>query len=271
MDLGLHGKVAAVAAASKGLGRAIALELAKEGARVAICARGGADLAEAERALAGASVHHDAGVVAVACDLDHPDGPRQLVEAAVNRWGRLDVLVANNGGPPPGAFATHDDAAWQAAFERIVQATNRLIRAGLPYLERAAAEPKGFGRIVALTSSAVKEPLDNLILSNALRSAVSATVRTLAREVGGRGITVNQVCPGRIATDRIAELDAARARAQGRAVEAVRAEQERNIPIGRSGRPEEFAAAVAFLCSARASYITGATLLVDGGLTRGVL
>lgn len=271
MDLGLAGKVAAVAAASKGLGRAVALELAREGARVAICARGGADLVAAERELARAARGKDADVVAVACDLDLPGGPAMLVDAAIARWGRLDVVVANNGGPPPGGFLGQDDASWQAAFQRSFLSTTRLFRAAMPHLERAAAEPEGFARVVALTSSSVKEPLDDLVLSNAMRSAVSGAVKTLAREIAAKGITVNQVCPGRIATDRLKELEAAAALKTGRAAEALRAEAAARIPMGRYGRPDELAAVVAFVCSARASYLTGATILVDGGLTRSVL
>lgn len=198
MDLGLTGKVAAVAAASKGLGKAVALELAREGARVAICARGGADLAAAERELARTARGKDADVVAVACDLDAPDGPKKLVDAAVARWSRLDVVVANNGGPPRGPFTTQDESAWEHAFQRSFLSTVRLVKAALPHLERAAGEPggMGFGRIVALTSSAVKEPLDNLVLSNGMRSATWGALKTLSRELAGTRSPSTRSAPG---------------------------------------------------------------------------
>ncbi|MFH0899675.1 MAG: SDR family oxidoreductase, partial [Pseudomonadota bacterium] len=253
MELGLTGKVAAVAASSRGLGKAVALELVREGARVAICSRGGDMLAAAERELIGAAANGRAQVVAVACDLDSRDGPRTLVKAAVERWERLDVLVANNGGPPPGRVAAQDERSWHAAFERTFMATARLVAEAIPHLERAAAEPDGFARIVMLTSSAVREPLEELALSNTMRSAVSALMKTLSREVASRGITVNQVCPGRIDTDRLREIDLARARAQGHSPEEVRRNTEQTIPIGRYGRPAELAAVVAFLCSAKSS------------------
>lgn len=269
MDLGLTGKVAVMAAASRGLGRAVALELAREGAKVAICSRGGASLEAARREIAAVARGGVADVTAVSCDLDTAEGPRALVKAALDCWARLDIVVANNGGPPPGSFDGQNDETWTLGFRRSFLGTVRLVRAALPHLERAAAEPGGFARVVALTSSSVREPIDGLVLSNAMRAAVSGAMKTLAREVGRRGITVNQVCPGRIATDRLTEIDDERARTEGRTPEDVRAGHERSIPLGRYGRPEELAAVVAFLCSARASYLHGTTVTVDGGLVRG--
>jgi 3-oxoacyl-[acyl-carrier protein] reductase len=263
MDLGLNGKIALVGASSRGIGRAIATTLGREGARLVMCARGKEALEEtADRicATTGAEVY------TVPLDLAQPDGPRCFVETAVSQAGGVDILVTNTGGPPPGTFEEHDETAWQRAFELLVMSAVRLIRAAVPHMER-----RGGGRIVNIVSIAVKEPVPGLVLSNALRAAVVGLAKTLAGELGPRGILVNNVCPGRIATDRLLELDEDRARRGGRPVEEVKLEAQRRIPLGRYGQPDELAALVAFLVSSQASYVTGTTILCDGGLSAGLM
>jgi 3-oxoacyl-[acyl-carrier protein] reductase len=263
MDLGLNGKIALCAAASRGLGRAIAAALAREGARLVMCARRREALEEAADricAATGAEVH------TIALDLAHPDGPRRFVEFARASAGGVDILVTNTGGPPPGSFAELDDDAWRAACELLLMSAVRLIRAAVPEMER-----RGGGRIVNVASSAVKQPIAGLMLSNSLRAAVIGMAKTLAGELGPRNILVNNVCPGRIATDRLLELDQERAQRVGAPLEQVRLEAQRLIPLGRYGQPEELAALVAFLASAQASYMTGATILCDGGLSAGLM
>ena len=262
MDLELEGKVALVAASSQGLGRAIAAELAAEGAAVVLCARGTEALEAARAALAATG----ASVSAVAGDLTRQEDVRRIAAAAQAAHGRVDVLVTNAGGPPPGPFESHDEAAWMAAFRLTLMSTVELIRAVLPGMKE-----RGFGRILNVTSIAVKQPVENLMLSNALRAAVTGMARTLANEAAAHGVTVNNLLPGYTATDRVQELALAQAKARGVRPEDVVAGWKGQIPAGRLGEPRELAALAAFLASPRAAYITGQSIAVDGGWIRGLL
>ena len=263
MDLGLDGKIALVAASSRGLGRAVATALAREGARLVMCARQRDDLeAAADRICADTG----AEVCTVALDLSQQEGPARFVQTAVEQLGGVDILVTNVGGPPPGSFAEIDDQAWSQAFEQLVLSTVRLIRQAAPQMARRRS-----GRVINIASIAVKQPIPGLLLSNALRAAVVGLAKTLAGELAPQGILINTVCPGRIATDRLLELDQEQARQSGMALEQVRLEAQRLIPLGRYGQPEELASLVTFLASSRASYITGTTFLVDGGLYSGLM
>ncbi len=263
MDLRLNGKVALVAASSRGLGRAIATTLAKEGARLVMCSRNKDQLEEtADRIcdMTGAEVY------TAAVDLAHAEGPRCFVETALSQAGAVDILVTNTGGPQVGTFEELDEMAWQRAIDLVLMSAVRLIRESAPHMEK-----RGGGRIVNITSISAKEPISGLMLSNALRAAVIGMAKTLATELGPRNILINNVCPGRIATDRLLQLDKERASRSGLSVEQVRQEAQRRIPLGRYGQPEELAALVAFLVSGEASYITGTTILCDGGLFSGLM
>jgi 3-oxoacyl-[acyl-carrier protein] reductase len=263
MDLGLNGKIALCAASSRGLGRAIATALAREGARVCMCGRDRDALEAAADRICEAT---GAEVFTVAVDLAQADGPRRFVESAIEQAGGADILVTNTGGPPVGSFDELDDEAWRRAADLLLLSAIRMIRAAVP-----AMESRGGGRIVNVTSIAVKQPIAGLMLSNSLRAAVIGMAKTLSAELAPRKILVNNVCPGMIATDRLLELDQARAKRSGLSVEQLSLESQRQIPLGRYGQPEELAALCAFLCSAQASYITGATILCDGGLHRGLM
>jgi 3-oxoacyl-[acyl-carrier protein] reductase len=263
MDLGLKDRVAIVAASSRGLGEACAWELAREGARVVICARESARLtATAEE------IHAATGVQVLPARADLTDGAqiRHLADETLRRFGRIDVLVTNNGGPPAGYFDDFDDDAWAAAHQLTLMSAVRLIRAVLPTMRA-----QQWGRIINITSVAVKQPIDNLLLSNVYRPGVTGLAKTLSAQVAADGITVNNVAPGYTRTDRVLELAKARAADQGKTVEEILAETTADFPIQRMGEPEELAALVAFLASERASYITGTTIQVDGGFVRGVL
>ncbi|MDI3326914.1 MAG: SDR family oxidoreductase [Alicyclobacillaceae bacterium] len=260
MDLGLKGKSVLVAASSKGLGKASALEFAREGAVVTIASRSQAELKNAAAEIEAATGQK---VNVVQLDVTKDSDISRAVKAAVQAGGGLDVLVTNAGGPPGGSFDDFDDQAWQRAFELNLLSAIRLVRASLPHMR-----VRGGGRIVAITSSSIKQPLQGLILSNVFRAGVHALVKSLAIELAPENILVNTVAPGRIATGRVAELDRSKARAKGISVEAVQAEMVAQIPIGRYGSPDEFGRAVAFLGSFANTYITGQALLVDGGMVK---
>ncbi len=263
MELGLEGKTALVAASSRGLGRAVADELAKEGANLLICARSVGPLEEA-----GQAIHDATGVevVAVPSDLSKPEDIDRLMETAVTEFEKIDILVTNTGGPPPGPFESHSVEDWSNAVQQNLDSVLNLTRAVLPGMREA-----GWGRIINITSVAVKQPIDGLILSNAVRAAVTGFAKTLANEVASSGITVNNVMPGFTRTERLDGLAENISETQGITVEEAFARWEAQSPMGRIGEPREFAALVAFLASDRASYITGTSIPVDGGFIQGLL
>jgi len=262
MELGLEDKVALVGGASRGIGKAVAIGLAREGCRVAICARNEKPLLEAADEIRRAT---GVDVLAVRCDMAREDDIRRFVAQTVDHFGRLDIVVNNAGGPPFGAFEKHSDEVWQAALDQNFLSAVRTIRTALPHLRK-----QGGGRIINITSYAVKQPLDGLILSNAARLAVIGLAKTLSRELGPDNILVNNVCPGPTLTDRMQSLMRSRAQAEGRPYEEVVAEENGRIPLGRMGVAEDVAALVVFLASAPARQITGTTIQVDGGVTAAV-
>lgn len=263
MDLGLSGKVAFVAAASKGLGRAIAEELAAEGAELAICARGAEVLGETAQSIAKATGR---APLTLAGDVSDPAAVEAMVGKAIARFGRIDILVTNAGGPPSGKFESLAPEMWKSATDLTLMSVVNLVRAVLPGMKE-----RGYGRIINVTSIAVKQPVDGLMLSNSLRAAVTGFARTLANEVAPLGITVNNLLPGYTRTERVEQLSDAAAIREGITREAALGRWESEIPMGRLGEPREFAAAAAFLASDRASYITGQSIAVDGGWIKGLL
>jgi len=263
MDLGIKGKTALVVAASKGMGKASALGLAAEGARVVMCARGEAALKDA-----AAEVKQKTGaeVLALAADASRAADISKVVAEANRAFGGVDILVANVGGPPPGPFEAMTDEQWKAAFEQVHLSTVRFIREVLPHMKQAR-----WGRILAIQSSSVKQPVDGLVLSNGIRPGIAGLFKTLAGDLAPHGITANLVLPGRIMTDRFREHQTDRATRSGVTLEKQMELSSADIPMGRIGTPDEFAAMVVFLASARASYVTGTAVQVDGGLIRSVV
>ena len=262
MDLGLDGRAALIGGASKGIGKAIARELVSEGARVMICSRSAENLAAAAediRSETGKEVEY------AVCDMASHDDIKRTVAAAAENLGRLDILVNNAGGPPTGTFQDLDERYWQHAIDQNLLSVVRTVREALPHLRRS-----GSGRIINITSVAVKQPIDGLILSNATRLAVVGLAKTLSRELAPEGITVNNVCPGNIATERLIALIEERAARQGQTLADAVSLEEGRVPMGFLGEATDVAGLVAFLASDRARYITGTTIQVDGGSTTAV-
>ena len=262
MDLGLKDRVAAVAAASSGLGRATARALAAEGARVAICGRHRDTIVDAARSIADETGND---VEPFVVDVSSGDDCRRFVSATVARFSRLDILVTNSGGPRPGTFGQVGDEEWDAGFRVTLASIVHLVRAAAPEMAR-----RGWGRIVNVASLSARQPVDGLVLSNTFRPAVVGLAKTLSLELAGDGILVNTGCPGYTRTPRLEELASVRAKATGTTPGAWLEELAASIPLGRIAEVEEFAAVVAFLCSERASYVTGTTLPIDGGAIRGL-
>jgi 3-oxoacyl-[acyl-carrier protein] reductase len=261
MNLGLQERVAIVLAASKGLGRASAEALAAEGAWVVIGSRNRQQLEQTARDIRDKT---GSKVLAVPTDVTKPDDLAAIVDATVREFGRIDILVNNAGGPPPGTFEQFGDAQWEAAFQLNLLSNVRMVRLVLPHMRKLQK-----GRIINIVSTSVKVPIDGLLLSNAIRTGVVGLAKTLSIELAPDNITVNNVCPGRILTDRIRQTTRLHEKVQqGMSEEEVLREASRDIPLGRIGKPEELAALVAFLASEQAGYITGTTIQVDGGLTR---
>jgi len=263
MDLGLTDRVAIIGGASKGLGRACAQVLAEEGARVALCSRSAPDVEKAAK-----EIHDSTGrdTLAFVGDLDRLETIRDFVAAAVARFGRLDVLVNNSGGPPLARAHNATEEQWATAVQRSLLFFARMAREAIPHLRKS-----GGGRIINILASTVYQPIPNLALSGATRMGVVAWAKSLADEVGRDGILVNNVCPGSILTERMLSNVTSRAKELGISVEEAVAQRAAETAVGRVGEPSEMAYLVAFLASSRSSYITGTTMLVDGGLVRSVL
>ena len=261
MELGLENKVAVVTASSSGLGRACALGLAREGAKVVITGR---DQARLDMARSVIEAETNAEVLAISMDVTVKEDIDKLVEEVVNQHGTIHVLVNNAGGPPPGFFWETPDEDWQAAFELTLMSSVRLTRGFLPYMR-----DQHWGRIINITSSTVKQPINELLLSNSLRLGVIGWAKTLANQLAAEGILVNNICPGWTKTERVTGLTQARAEMNNTTPEEEEAAIASGIPLGRLGTPEEFANLVVFMASERASNITGTTIQVDGGSTAG--
>ncbi len=259
MDLGLKGKVALVTAASKGMGRACALGLAAEGARVAVCARNEGELKTAADEM---RTRTKAEVLAVRADVTKAEDVKALVAQVKQAFGDPDILIANCGGPPRGFFEEFGDDAWLGAVEVSLMSTVRLVREVLPGMRA-----KRWGRILTIQSVSVKQPLPDLLLSNAVRPGVAGMMKSLALQLGKENILVNTLCPGKILTDRLM----GGLKQSGLSREEYLARQGAEIPLGRVGTAEEFANVAVFLASERASYVTGVSLQIDGGLVRGLL
>jgi 3-oxoacyl-[acyl-carrier protein] reductase len=263
MDLGLRGKVAVVAGSSQGLGRAIADSLAEEGVDLIINSRSQEKLDAVTSEIESVT---GANVTGVACDLTNPDGASTLIDAAIATHGRVDVLVTNTGGPPAGMFEDHSAEVWSEAIAQNFESVINLVRAALPGMKE-----RRWGRIVNVTSISVKQPVAGLILSNSIRAGITGFAKTISNEAAPFNVTVNNVLPGYTRTERLIHLAEAVAEREGTTIEGAYEGWAAEIPMGRLAEPPELGALVAFLCSERASYITGQSVAVDGGWIKGLI
>ena len=261
MDLGLRDRVALVAASSQGMGKAVAMTLAREGAKLGICARTASAIAAAADEIRAAT---GAEVLALPADVTNYDAVRRFVAETVARFGRIDICVTNAGGPPSKKFGDTTVHDWGAAVNLNLMSTVFFAREVLPLMQK-----QRWGRFLTITSVSVKQPIDGLVLSNSVRSAVSGLVKSLSNEYGPYNVLVNNICPGYTRTERLSGLSAQLAQSGGVTVEQIQQRWTSQIPLGRLGEAEEFAGVVAFLASERASYITGASIAVDGGWVKG--
>ena len=263
MDLRLNGKIALVSASSRGIGKAVAKELAKEGCKIVICARNKDELNATKKEI---ETETNSEVVAVIADIRKQTDIENVVNAAVNTFGRIDILVNNSGGPPPGFFLELDDKAWYNAIDLLLMSTIRFTRLVLPGMQK-----RKWGRIINLTSFAVKQPVDNLTLSNSIRLAIIGFAKTLSNQVAKDNITVNNITQGLTLTERVKQLAQSIAESKRIEVEDVFNNWKQEIPVKRLAEPDEIAAVIAFLASERASFINGATIQIDGGQTKFVM
>jgi 3-oxoacyl-[acyl-carrier protein] reductase len=266
MDLGLRGRVAVVCAASQGLGKATAQGLFNEGAHVVISARDAGRLEAAAREIAGAGSQDGAKILPVVADVTNPEQIKDLVAATVREFGKVDILVTNAGGPPVASFPDLDDALWEKGISLNLMSTIRCIREVLPHMRKGK-----WGRIIAITSITAKQPIDDLVISSTVRPGILGLTHVLSNQYASEGILVNSVTPGFILTARQKEISDARAASRGITTDQYTEGIVRDVPVKRYGTPEELANVIVFLASERASFVTGATIAVDGGLTRGIL
>ena len=262
MDLGLKGKVALIGGASKGLGKACAVSLAGEGVSVAICARGKEVLERTAQQIREMNVE----VLSLEADMTSKKDNQRIINETIKKFGRIDILVNNSGGPLPGKFDDFDDSQWEQAFQSVLMNVIRVTRLAIPHMKK-----NKWGRIINITSLSVKEPAETLILSNVFRSGVVSMAKTMSQELIKHNITVNNVCPGAFKTDRAIELMKKAAKANGSTVDEVEANAIKTLPQGRFQEPKELGDFVAFLASDLASGITGTTVQVDGGISKGLM
>ncbi|RLB05908.1 MAG: 3-oxoacyl-ACP reductase [Deltaproteobacteria bacterium] len=263
MDLGLKDKVAVVAGGSMGLGKAVALQLSREGAKIAIGALDDPELPKAAEEIKGET---GGEVIAIPVDVTIPEQAKNFVRKAIEHYGTIDILVNNAGGPPAATFLDIDDDLWIFGFKLNLMSTILMTREAVPTMKE-----KRWGRIINMTSVAVKQPIDGLILSNTMRSGVIGMAKTLSNELAPFNVTVNNVCPGYTMTDRVKKLAEVTAEKEGTTPEEIIKRWESTIPMGRLGTPQEFANLVTFLASERSSYITGASIQIDGGYYKGIM